>query len=58
MHNPDLGHFLEVKSRTWSRTDAVEKSMLIMDLVKELGGSPKDETLGDYSQMVEEYLEG
>jgi 5-methylthioadenosine/S-adenosylhomocysteine deaminase len=30
------GHFLEVKSRTWSRTDAEEKARLIPLLLKEL----------------------
>jgi hypothetical protein len=39
--NPDLGHFLEVKSRTWSREDAVRKSKMIAELIDYLGASPK-----------------
>lgn len=54
--NPNLGHFLEVKSRTWSREDAELKSSLIAELIEYLGASsPKAETR-DYIQIVENYL--
>ena len=51
---PDLGAFLEVKSRTWSRQDAERKSALIAELVVMLGASPR-ETIGrDYIEVVSE----
>ena len=37
---PDLGHFLEVKSRTWSLRDAERKSEMIAELVTFLGRFP------------------
>ena len=54
--NPDLGHFLEVKSRTWSREDAVLKSNLIAELIEYLGASSHQAETRDYIEIVEEYL--
>jgi 5-methylthioadenosine/S-adenosylhomocysteine deaminase len=49
---PQLGTFLEVKSRTWSLEDAEKKAQIAEDLLGLLGSSPrKSETL-DYVQIV------
>src|SRR5574339_494984 len=39
MKEPQLGYFLEIKSRTWSRTDAEEKAQLTHELLELLGAS-------------------
>lgn len=49
---PDLGHFLEVKSRTWSRKDADLKSELVSELVSFLGASPTESVPQDYIDIV------
>jgi 5-methylthioadenosine/S-adenosylhomocysteine deaminase len=36
------GHFLELKSRTWSRRDAQDKAAIILDLLERLGSRPED----------------
>ncbi len=54
--NPDLGHFLEVKSRTWSRDDAVRKSQMIAELIEYLGASPENAETQDYPEIVEQHL--
>jgi len=51
---PDLGHFLEVKSRTWSRKDAEHKSELVLELIKYLGVSTKETEARDYINLVVE----
>jgi 5-methylthioadenosine/S-adenosylhomocysteine deaminase len=51
---PDLGYFLEVKSRTWSRRDAEHKAYLAADLIQFLGGSPEEAMKQDYVELVEE----
>lgn len=51
--NPDLGYFLEVKSRTWSRRDAEHKAMLIGDLITFLGASPETTVAKDYIEIIE-----
>lgn len=53
--NPDLGHFLEVKSRTWSRDDAENKSRLIAELIEYLGVSSEKAETQDYIEIVENY---
>ena len=50
---PELGYFLEVKSRTWSRRDAEYKSQVTTDLLKFLGVSPQETVTEDYIQIVE-----
>ena len=53
IHKPDIGHFLEVKSRTWSLDDAEKKAQVAENLLKLLGvQSTKSETL-DYVQIIE-----
>lgn len=49
---PDMGYFLEVKSRTWSRTDAENKSALVAELIRFLGGHPEEAVLEDYVQLA------
>ena len=53
---PALGHFLEVKSRTWSREDAELKSNLIAELIDYLGASSQKAESRDYIQIVENYI--
>jgi len=53
--NPDLGHFLEVKSRTWSRGDAELKSKMIAELIEYLGASSEMAETQDYPEIVENY---
>ena len=54
--NPDLGHFLEVKSRTWSRDDAIRKSQIIAELIEYLGASSEKAETQDYTEIVENHL--
>jgi 5-methylthioadenosine/S-adenosylhomocysteine deaminase len=49
---PTLGDFLEVKSRTWSRQDAEQKSALVTELIEFLGGDLHETTSDDYIEMV------
>lgn len=51
---PKLGHFLEIKSRTWSRVDAEKKSRLVVDLIRLLGESPEETLAEDYIEMAQE----
>jgi 5-methylthioadenosine/S-adenosylhomocysteine deaminase len=52
IHAPELGCFLEVKSRTWSRQDAEIKSQLITKLIHFLGADIDEATSEDYIEMV------
>lgn len=52
---PDLGYFLEIKSRTWSRQDAERKSALAAELISRLGASAQETMTQDYIETV---LEG
>jgi len=52
MDKPDLGTFMEVKSRTWSQKDAEAKSKLVAELVEFLGASPKETEARDYIDIV------
>lgn len=53
---PDLGHFLEVKSRTWSREDAERKSRMIAELIEYLGASSDMAATQDYIEIVQSHL--
>jgi len=57
MQKPELGHFLEIKSRTWSRKDAEVKSRLVVDLIRFLGESPEKTISNDYLEMAIEHAE-
>jgi 5-methylthioadenosine/S-adenosylhomocysteine deaminase len=51
---PPIGHFLEVKSRTWSRQDAELKSKLVSELINYLGVAAADAETKDYIKIVED----
>lgn len=48
---PELGHFLEIKSRTWSRKDADQKARLLGELLELLGAA------GSSAVVTEDYIE-
>ncbi|MEN4013414.1 MAG: amidohydrolase family protein [Chloroflexota bacterium] len=50
---PALGHFLEIKSRTWSRKDAEHKSRLVVEVIQRLGASPAQTISQDYIEMAQ-----
>jgi 5-methylthioadenosine/S-adenosylhomocysteine deaminase len=50
MKQPDMGYFLEVKSRTWSRKDADLKAELVNELLNLLG-------VGDAETVTQDYIE-
>jgi len=50
--NPEIGAFLEIKSRTWSRQDAENKAQLVTRLLTLLGADPDETTFEDYIEMV------
>ena len=52
VERPDLGFFLEVKSRTWSRTDAERKAHLAAELVKQLGATEGQHITSDYFSLM------
>ncbi|MEB2334235.1 MAG: amidohydrolase family protein [Anaerolineaceae bacterium] len=52
MTAPALGHFLEVKSRTWSRKDAKNKAGLLSELLKLLGAADANAAAQDYIDFV------
>ncbi len=49
---PNLGYFLEIKSRTWSRKDAENKSRLVVELMSQLGASPEQTISQDYVELI------
>lgn len=51
---PDMGYFLEAKSRTWSRRDAEHKAFVAADLIQFLGGSPEEAMKQDYVELAGE----
>jgi 5-methylthioadenosine/S-adenosylhomocysteine deaminase len=53
---PNLGCFLEVKSRTWSREDALRKSKIIRELIEYLGASSELAETQDYIEIVLSHL--
>jgi 5-methylthioadenosine/S-adenosylhomocysteine deaminase len=51
---PDLpGRYLEIKSRTWSRTDAEKKAILILELIRVLGIDSAQTFHNDYIDMIQ-----
>jgi 5-methylthioadenosine/S-adenosylhomocysteine deaminase len=46
------GHFLEIKSRTWSRVDAEQKAKLIPSLLKELVGDESTPVEMEYPEIA------
>ncbi len=56
VETPELGCFLEVKSRTWSRRDAEEKAACTTELILLLGGSLERTITQDYVEIAEHRL--
>jgi 5-methylthioadenosine/S-adenosylhomocysteine deaminase len=52
IQKPELGKFVEIKSRTWSRQDANQKVELVSELMTLLGVSVVEVTTRDYIEMV------
>ncbi|MEI7844975.1 MAG: amidohydrolase family protein [Chloroflexota bacterium] len=52
VERPDLGYFLEIKSRTWSRKDAERKAQLAAELVNNLGASAGKHITSDYFGLI------
>ncbi len=57
IQKPNIGKFVEIKSRTWSRQDADQKTTLIRELVTFLGLDLSQINTLDYLQIVEQKLE-
>ena len=56
IQKPFSGKFVEIKSRTWSRQDADNKTQLMQDLLIFLGLEPSAMVTEDYVHMVEHLL--
>ena len=54
IQKPNLGYFLEIKARTWSEKDALEKTEKIVQLIEFLGASQSERICKDYIEIVEE----
>ena len=54
MTEPELGYFLEIKSRTWSRKDAEHKAQLTNELLALLSASTGETVTEDYIDIVSE----
>jgi 5-methylthioadenosine/S-adenosylhomocysteine deaminase len=52
MLEPPLGHFLEIKSRTWSGRDAQHKAALADELLAALGVAAAETVTTDYIEVV------
>jgi len=53
METPDLGDFLEVKSRTWSRKDAERKAEFSIELIDFLGAAGGETVSRDYIEIIQ-----
>ncbi len=49
---PELGYFLEVKSRTWSKVDAENKATIASDLLQYLGANMDGLVSDDYIEII------
>jgi 5-methylthioadenosine/S-adenosylhomocysteine deaminase len=54
MREPQLGYYLEIKTRTWSRKDAERKAHLASELLSVLGASGGEKVTEDYIDIVSE----
>jgi 5-methylthioadenosine/S-adenosylhomocysteine deaminase len=52
MREPELGYYLEIKTRTWSRKDAEHKAQLASELLSVLGASSGEKVTEDYIDLV------
>ena len=55
VETPDLGTYLEIKSRTWSRLDAEDKAQWTTELITLLGGSLDKTVTKDYVELAESW---
>jgi 5-methylthioadenosine/S-adenosylhomocysteine deaminase len=53
MKEPQLGYYLEIKSRTWSRRDAEHKAQLASELLIVLGAAEGEKVTMDYIDIVQ-----
>jgi 5-methylthioadenosine/S-adenosylhomocysteine deaminase len=53
MMRPDIGNFVEIKSRTWSKQDAEKKIALVAELLEKLGLAEKAHIHEDYVSLIE-----
>lgn len=57
VNKPEMkGYFLEVKSRTWSRSDAERKARLISELLALFGVDPMEAVSEDYAELARDQL--
>jgi 5-methylthioadenosine/S-adenosylhomocysteine deaminase len=49
---PPMRHFLEIKSRTWSRKDADKKALLVNELLELLGAGDAEVVTQDYIEIL------
>jgi 5-methylthioadenosine/S-adenosylhomocysteine deaminase len=49
---PELGYFLEVKSRTWSKVDAEHKATIASELLQFLGAAVDGQVTADYIEII------
>ena len=54
LKQPRMGHFLEIKSRTWSRKDADLKAELVKELLDLLGAGNAETVTQDYLEILME----
>jgi 5-methylthioadenosine/S-adenosylhomocysteine deaminase len=52
VERPDLGQFIEIKSRTWSRKDAEKKAQLAAELLSYLGAAGGEHITSDYIGLM------
>jgi 5-methylthioadenosine/S-adenosylhomocysteine deaminase len=52
MREPQLGYYLEIKTRTWSRKDAEHKAALASELLSVLDASSGEKVTEDYIDIV------
>ncbi len=50
---PEMGHFLEIKSRTWSRNDAERKARMVNELLALLGAADSETVTQDYIEAIQ-----
>lgn len=53
IEQPDLGHFVEIKSRTWSRKDAERKAALSTELLALFGVAGHETVTQDYIEIAQ-----
>ena len=51
-NKPDLGNFVEIKARTWSRSDAKRKAEMASELLAALGLSAEENITDDYIEIA------